>query len=539
MTVPQTITEAAARLRAGDLRPSDLLDEVIARADELDARAGVFITRATKQARAAAAASDLRFRDGTPLGPLDGIPIALKDIIADESGSTTAQSLVHDPDWSDAVGTATVAARLRAAGAIVVGKVSTMEFALGLPDASKPFPVPRNPWDLSRWAGGSSSGSASGIALEMFLGAVGTDTAGSIRVPAAFCGISGLKPTYGRVPKDGVVPLSYTLDHVGPMARSARDCATLLTVMAGRSDLDPYSRNWPALDCASALDGDLSGVRIAVDDLDRFALAGIDADQPRLLAKALRVFEDAGAVVMRREIPRFLEGVAVDAAVLLSEAHAYHAADLKSRWNDYGVATRVLLATADVLTGADYVQAQRVRRLICEEVAALFDEVDLVLTPTGHRGAPLLGDFDPGNSFSALPSVHASYWNPLGNPTLAVPLGLSSEGTPLSLSITARHGADALALRAGDALQVRSAEHLFTPPLLEDGLMVAAGSDGLPSRSPGSSLPDIPYGDWTSQAEESAMLAASRAIFRGLADLLWSVPEARYVNPLGGFDFDA
>ncbi len=394
--------------------------------------------------------------------------------MADAGAVTTAQSLVLDPAWSAAAGTAPVAARLRAAGAVVMGKVTTMEFATGLPDPGKPFPVPRNAWDPDRWAGGSSSGSASGLALGMFLGAVGTDTAGSIRIPSAFNGVTGLKPTFGRVPKTGVVPLGYSLDHVGPMARTAADCRILLAAMEGQDPGDPYSAAPPSTGRPrpSRAVGDLSGLTIGVDRLDAHAAAGIDPAQPEAFDAAVDHLRAAGAAVREVTLPLYAEAVAIDLVVMLCEAHAYHARDLRARWEDYGQATRVLLASADVLTGADYVQAQRVRRLLRDRVRALFGQVDLVVSPTGHLGAPLLRDLDPGDSLTALPSVHTPYWNPVGNPTVAVPIGLSSRGTPLSLSITGRWWEDALVLDAAEALQQRSGEPPVPPALV--GLEAAA-----------------------------------------------------------------
>jgi aspartyl-tRNA(Asn)/glutamyl-tRNA(Gln) amidotransferase subunit A len=460
---PTTLVDALAELDAGSVTATGLLETVTARAEAFDERLGVFITRTTESARRVAEESDRRRADGRQPRPLEGAPVAIKDIIATGETTTTAQSAAHSATWSERTPTASVVTRLRDAGAVVTGTVTTMEFAAGLPDPSQPFPVPRNPWNLDRWAGGSSSGSASGLVAGMFLGALGTDTAGSIRIPAAFSGTTGLKPTFGRVPKDGVVPLSWTLDHVGPMARSARDCALLLGVLAGRSTADRYSSREPVSDYLSVLTGDLTGVRIGVDRLDRHAASGIDPAQPAAFDAAVQLLIDAGADVVEVELPLYAEAVAVDMVVMLSEAASFHRQNLHARWRDYGAATRVLFASADVLTADDYVQAQRVRRVLRERVDDLFTQVDLVVTPTGHRGAPALADLDPANSLTALPSVHTPYWNPLGNPTLAVPIGLGADATPLSLSVTGRPWAEAEVLRAGDALQRRSDHHLATP----------------------------------------------------------------------------
>ncbi|WP_280382146.1 amidase [Nocardia wallacei] len=420
----------------------------------------MYLTRTEERARARAAEVDRQLAAGATLPPLAGIPLGVKDILAHAHAPTTAQSLVLDPAWASAAGDCTVVRRLERAGAVLTGKTSTMEFAIGVPDPDKPFPIPRCAWDRERWAGGSSSGSGAGVAAGLFLGAIGTDTAGSIRIPAAFNGVTGLKPTFGRVPKSGVVPLSYTLDHVGPLARSAADCALLLSVLAGHDPGDPYSAAVPAADYPAALTGDLRGITVGVDDLDRFADAGIDPEQPRRFAAALDALRAAGATVVPVELAMYPELVAVDLLVMLAEAHAYHRADLRERWIDYGRGTRIVLASGAAVTGPDYVQAQRVRRLAQGRMSDLLNRVDLVVTPTGHLGAPPLSTLDPLRPLGALASLHTPYWNPLGNPTLAVPIGLSSEGTPLSMSISGRYFDEATVLRAGDAYQRRTTHHL-------------------------------------------------------------------------------
>ncbi|MGV0793268.1 amidase [Mycolicibacterium sp. XJ1819] len=446
---------------------TDLIEDAIAAADADDERIGVFLSRFIEFARARAAHVDEKIAAGLPLKPLDGIPLGIKDILVCSHGPTTAQSLVLDQAWTRSVGTCTVVQRLERAGAIVTGKTTTLEFSVGPPDPEKPFPVPRNPWDTDRWAGGSSSGSGSGVAAGMFLGAIGTDTGGSIRVPAAFNGVSGLMPTFGRVPKSGVVPLGFTVDHVGPMARSAADCALLLTIIAGADAADPYSSPASVPDHSKALTGDLSGVTVGVDNLDRYAAGGIDPRQPELFAAAVRVLEDAGATTVPVELPLYTELTAMTMIVMLAEAHAYHRPTLQSRWEDYGRGTRIALAAGEAVTGADYVQAQRVRRVARQRIAELFAHVDLVVTPTGHLGAPRIDTIMDHLNLTALnptsASMHTFYWNPLGNPTLAVPIGLSSENTPLSMSISGRPFADADVLRAGDAYQRRTTNHLLIP----------------------------------------------------------------------------
>ncbi|MGW0179561.1 amidase [Nocardia sp. NPDC003345] len=467
-TLP-TLTAAAQALRNRDITATELVERSLAAADTADEAIGVYLTRFDDPARAAAARADEKIAAGLPLGPLEGIPLGIKDILAHSRGPTTAQSLVLDPAWGAATGDCAVVRRLERAGAIVTGKTTTMEFAIGAPDPGKPFPVPRNAWDTTRWAGGSSSGSGSGVAAGMFCAAIGTDTAGSIRIPAAFNGITGLKPTFGRVPKSGVVPLGYTLDHIGPMARTAADCAVVLTVMSGYDPADPYSSSAPIDDYAGALTGDLRGVTIGVDDLDRYATGGIDPAQPGLFTAAVAALREAGARIVPVQLPMYQELTAIDIVVMLAEAHAYHREDLHTRWADYGRPTRIILAGGAAVSGPDYVQAQRVRRIARQRMAELFGIVDLIVTPTGHLGAPALAEMDPLDPLGVLPSLHTPYWNPLGNPTLAVPIGLSGAGTPLSMSISGAPFAEAAVLRAGDAFQRHTDHHDHKPGTARTG----------------------------------------------------------------------
>ena len=465
MSYPRTITEAADALRAGDVTAEQLVTNAIRAADALDDTLGVFITRFNDSALEQAKECDRKINAGTDIGPLAGIPLGIKDIVADSEGPTTAQSLILDPQWAVDVGQAPVLTRLKDAGGIVMGKVTTMEFAIGNPDPSKPFPVPKSAWDAERWAGGSSSGSGSGVASDMFLGALGTDTSGSIRVPAAFNGVTGLKPTFGLVPKSGIAPLGFTNDHPGPMARSAADCALLLSVMAGHDVSDPYSAQQEKSDYVGALTGDLSGLRIGVDRLER-AAGRIDANQPGLFDAALRELEAAGAELVDVDIPLFVEGGSANIIIMLSEALAYHRKDLKERWNDYGQATRLIITAVAGISGADYVQAQRVRQVAREQVSKLFETVDLLATPTTHMGPPKLKGLSLLDPFGIYESIQTPYWATVGVPSLAFPIGLSTESTPLSMSLAAPWWQDGLALRAGDAYQQRTTFHLDRSPIL-------------------------------------------------------------------------
>jgi aspartyl-tRNA(Asn)/glutamyl-tRNA(Gln) amidotransferase subunit A len=455
----QTITDAAAALRAGQTTSVELVEQAIAAADALDAQVGTFITRFVDSSLAAAAAADEALARGHDAGPLHGIPLGIKDIITTAEAPTTAQSVVHDPE--SASGDAVVVARLRAAGAIVMGKTSTMEFACGLPDASKPFPVPRNPWDLDTWPGGSSSGTGSGVAAGMFLGGLGTDTGGSVRIPAAFSGITGLMPTFGRVPKSGCVPLGYTLDHIGPMARSARDCAAMLQVMAGYDASDVTAIDVAVPDYLSGLTGDLTGVRIGVA-----RLAGPD-DDPALeaaLDSASAVLTELGAQLVEVELPFHTEVLTALGAIVSGEMLAYHLPDAQTRLTDFVASNRIMLGKHAFYTGADYVQAQRVRRVAHRALTALYADVDLILTPTAAVGAIRMDEL--GEDFTSwFTRVHTPYWDAMGNPVISVPMGFTAGGLPLGLQLAGRAFDEATVLSAADAYQQATAWHLEQPPL--------------------------------------------------------------------------
>ncbi|HVW18921.1 MAG TPA: amidase [Solirubrobacteraceae bacterium] len=460
--IPLTLTEAASRLRAGELTSAALLEAALARADAQDERLAVYLARFDETAREAARRADEELAAGIDRGPLHGIPVGVKDVLAAREGPTTAQSLVLDPAWGRGRD-ATVVARLREAGAVLTGKTTTMEFAAGLPDPSKPFPLPRNPWDPERWPGGSSSGSAAGVAAGVFLAAIGTDTGGSIRLPAAYCGVCGLMPTYGRVPRSGCLPGAYTLDRIGPIAPSARDCGALLGAIAGPDPTDPSAADEPVGDlrCADA-DGSLAGVRVGVERAHHLS----DGDDPALAGAfdaAVAELEAAGAEVTEVVLPRFEQALAAMAVVSSSETLAYHHADLRRRWEHYFAGTRQLAAIGALFSGADYVQAQRVRRVVQRDVARLLEAVDLVVGPTAATGAPTYEEIAPYPTVVDLPGWNTPYWSFVGLPALAVPIGFTADGLPLSMQLVARPFEEALLVRAGDAYQRRTDWHLRRP----------------------------------------------------------------------------
>ncbi|GHF64096.1 amidase [Amycolatopsis bartoniae] len=440
-----------------------LTEAAIATADAHDDALGTYLARFDEYALERAAAADAELASGVDRGPLHGIPFGVKDILAMAEGPTTAQSLVLDRSWG-ADKDAPAVARVKAAGAVITGKTTTMEFACGMPDATKPFPVPRNPWDPETWPGGSSSGTGSGVAAGMFLAGLGTDTAGSIRIPAAFCGVSGLMPTFGRVPKSGCVPLGYSLDHIGPLARSAKDCAAVLEVLAGLDPSDPDCVDAPF--AAPEFTGDLTGMRIGVVREHHFP-ADSDPALESTFDAAIAVLAEQGATLVEVTLPYWHEMVTADMITMGCEALAYHRTDLASRWEDYFVATRAMMAVGAMVSGADYVQAQRVRRVAQDAIGRLFETVDVIVCPTTSVGAPKFGEITgPGGQTDVdrlFSMIHTPYWDTVGNPVLAVPMGFTAAGLPLSLQLAGPAFGEAAILRAGDAFQQSTDWHLRVP----------------------------------------------------------------------------
>ena len=460
-----TVSDALAALDDGAVTSVALVDRALEAADRLDGRVGAFLHRREQAARLDAVRADEARARGEARGALHGIPLGIKDILVTADGPTTAQSLVLDPDWGSRHGEAVACRRLRDAGAIVVGKTTTMEFAIGLPDVSKPFPIPHNPWDLGCWPGGSSSGTAAGVAAGMFLAGLGTDSGGSVRLPAALCGITGLKPTYGRIPLTGCVPLGFSVDTIGPMAWTARDCALLLQVLAGHDPSDPRSVDEPVPDYLATLNGDLSGLRIGVDRFARIPGADKDPALPAVFDAALDALRECGATLVEIELPYYQELTACNYVIMMSEGLSYHLPDLQKRWTEYGAPTRFAFASAAEFSAADYIQAQRVRRVGQRAVARQFADLDLIATPTTSCGAPRYDENSLIPPLDIPSNFHTPYWNVLGLPTISVPMGLGTGGLPLGMQLTGQPFDETTVLRAGDAFQTHTAHHRTRPQL--------------------------------------------------------------------------
>ena len=449
-SLPSTITEAADWLRRGRISSVDLTRRLLTDAQAAQETVGAFAVLTEQTALADAENADRELSSGTDKGPLLGIPIGVKDILATADAPTTASSRVLDPGWGKR-GDASVVRKLRAAGAVVLGKTVLHEFAIGWPDPGTGVRYARNPCDLARSPGGSSSGTGAAIAAGFVLGGLGTDTGGSIRGPAAFCGISGLKPTFGRVSKEGCVPLSWSLDHIGPMARTARDCAAMLQVMAGHDPLDSSTAAVDVPDYLSSLNGSVEGVCIGVPPTYFFDQPELNDEIRQAVLGAVDRLVEAGAAVCNVVLPHAPIARAAQRAIMLSEAYAYHQADLASRASEYGRHTRGQLLQGALYSGADYVQAQRVRTVIKREVRQVMANVDVLIVPAGVSVASRFEGYDP-DAMRRAPNF-MSIWNLTGLPALCVPCGISSEGLPIGMQIVGKPFDEATVLRVGDAYQ--------------------------------------------------------------------------------------
>jgi aspartyl-tRNA(Asn)/glutamyl-tRNA(Gln) amidotransferase subunit A len=396
---------------------------------------------------------------GERIGPLHGIPYALKDIY-DTAGLLTTGHSARLRDRVPAAD-ATVVRKLRESGGVLLGKLSTHEFATGGPSFDLPWPPARNPWALDRFAGGSSSGSGAAVAADLAPLAMGTDTGGSVRLPAAFCGVAGLKPTYGRVSKRGVLPLSWTMDNCGPLARTVADCAIALQAIAGFDPEDPGSADVPVPDFSAGLGQGLQGARVGLIrhfyEQDRVA----DPQVIAAMEAATAVLRDLGAEV--REVPMrpLFAYQACMRVIVLAESFAIHGAHLRDHPEQYGEVLRYRLMPGAFVSGADYVQAQRQQRALLAEMRAAFREMDVLVTAGTWGETPKLDGMVAEANFSAPPLT--SPFNVTALPTISICNGFSANGLPLAMQIAAAPFEEAKLFRVADAYEQAAGWHHRRP----------------------------------------------------------------------------
>ena len=456
-----TISEAAPLIERREISPVDLTQAHLDRMDEVDGRVKAFVTRTDDLALAAARAAESEIAAGGYRGPLHGIPVSLKDFYDTAGVRTTAQSKLFAnrvPEEDCAV-----AASLKQSGAALLGKVALSEFGLrGHPTSL--FEIPNNPWNLSRSCGQSSSGSAASLSAGISMASFGSDSGGSLRNPAHCVGIVGLKPTFGRVSRRGVIPCSHSMDTTGPMARSVADVAALLQATAGRDPKDPHSSREPVPDYSAGINDGIRGLRIGVPRhyfFDRDS--GADPETLDLAERAIAVLEGMGARVEEVTIPSVADARASQGVLMISEAFAYHRQFLRDRHSEYGpVKYRFMLGA--LYTAEDYLHAQLLRQRACREVAQVFDRVDLIATPSMPRPAPVQDAM--GHPFSSLGGLnYLVLFNATGHPAISVPCGFTEDGMPVGLQLAARPFDEAALFRAGHAYQQATDWHKRHPVL--------------------------------------------------------------------------
>jgi amidase len=453
-----SLTELAGRLHTREVSPVAATEAYLARIEAREPELRAFVTVTAETALAQARAAEAELLRGPAKSRVHGVPLALKDLVATRDAPTRAGTIVHTA-WQ-AGADAEVAARLRAAGAVFLGKLKTTEGAMAAHHPDVPAPV--NPWGRELWTGVSSSGSGVATAARLCAGALGTDTGGSIRFPSHACGVTGLKPTWGRVSRRGVFPLADSLDHVGPMARSAADAAAILGVVAGRDPGDPTSLVAPVPDYTAELSRGARGLRVGFDEAD---FAGVAAPVAAALADARDALRAAGAEIVPVRVPPRIAIAARWLTLCAPEAALAHAETFPARRSEYGPSLAQILDLGIALPARDYAQAHAARLAFSGALAEVFAKVDLFLSPSWPWTSRTTRDLEalPLADSIAMVSYTAPY-DASGSPTLSLPAGLDERGGPFGFQLVGRHLAEPELLRAGHAYQQATAWHRAAPP---------------------------------------------------------------------------
>jgi aspartyl-tRNA(Asn)/glutamyl-tRNA(Gln) amidotransferase subunit A len=481
-----TIHEASEKLRKREVSSQELTEAVFQRVAETDGLIRSYITLCREAAIAQAKEADERLKGEASGSPLLGIPVALKDNLLTQGLRTTCASRILDnfiPPYDS-----TVVAKVRSAGAVITGKTNLDEFAMGSSAENSAFFPTRNPWHLERVPGGSSGGSAASVAADQCIAALGTDTGGSIRQPAAFCGISGLKPTYGRVSRYGVIAFASSMDQVGPMTKDVRDCALLLEAISGHDPADSTSVNCPVPSYSKSLTGDIAGLRLGVPK--EYFTSGLQRTVAEAVMNAIRQLEKCGAIIEEVSLPHTEYAVAVYYIIATAEAssnlarydgmrygHRAAGSDLAetymlSRAEGFGpeVKRRIMLGTYALSAGyydEYYLKAQKVRALVHRDFDAAFKYCDAIITPTSPTTAFKISEKIENPLQMYLSDICTISINLAGVPAISVPCGLDGEGLPIGMQIIGKHFDEATILRIAYAYEQQTEWHKKKPTLSE------------------------------------------------------------------------
>jgi aspartyl-tRNA(Asn)/glutamyl-tRNA(Gln) amidotransferase subunit A len=450
------VNELAPLLESREISPVEVTEAVLQNVARYDETLRAYIEVYQEDALARAHGAESEISAGDYRGPLHGVPLGIKDNIYFADRVTTMGSKIHGDFVSPH--NAAVVDRLAAAGAVFLGKLNMHEYALGATTDNRYYGTCRNPWDLDKSPGGSSGGSGAAVAAHLATAALGSDTSGSIRIPSSFCGVVGLKPTYGRVSRFGVFPEAWTLDHVGPMTRSVKDAAILLDAMSGYDPRDPGSLNRPATRTAEALRSTCEGLTVGV--VEDFYFSDVDDEVARQVRNGIEALRQSGAEIRPLSIPGLKDTEYALTIIDTSETSTVHRANLRDRREDYSDDVRMLLECGELPSAVDYLEAQQIRRHLRAEVRAAFESVDVIVGPTLPIRTPTIGEATAklnGRDVDALENLirlvgPASL---LGLPTLSVPCGLV-DGLPVGMQIVGPAGGEQKVLDAGNAFESTS-----------------------------------------------------------------------------------
>ncbi|MGE0824584.1 MAG: amidase [Candidatus Binatia bacterium] len=460
-----SIAELAEHLQKKAVSPVEVTQAYLDRIAAVDPQLNSYLTVTTERALQEAKAAEAEIGAGHYRGPLHGIPLAHKDIVATKGIATTCASKVLEHNIPDS--DATVIDRLQTAGSILLGKLNMNEFATMLPSVH--FGRVNNPWNLAHSPGGSSSGSGAAVAAGLCAGSLGTDTGGSIRIPAAFCGVVGLKATHGRVSINGVTPLAWSLDHIGPLTRTVKDAALMLQILAGYDVQDLVSRDVPVADYTAKLTDELTGMRLGVPT--QFFADYTDPEVHAAFTTAVSVLGGLGARIEEVELPPLDQVWSTIAQVILnSEANAWHESYLDTQEADYGPGVRKFLQRGRHTLAVDYVRAQRARTQLCRDMAKSFAHIDALLTPGELVPPPLhdartarIGDREV-SLMAALISATCPF-NLTGQPALTLPCGFTAGKLPIALQIVGKPFDETTVLRIGHAYEMDTSWHQQRPSI--------------------------------------------------------------------------
>lgn len=452
-----TISELAPKIKARKVSPVELTHSVLDQIEKLEPLLTAYITLDAEGALKAAKAAERQIARGKYLGPLHGIPISLKDLYQTKGMRTTGGSKILK-DWiPDADATSVV--KLRAAGAVIVGKANMHEFAFGGTTQNPHFGGAHNPYNTDHIPGGSSGGSGVAVAADMCIASIGSDTGGSIRTPSALCGIVGLKPTYGRVSIQGIIPLAWSLDHAGPMTKCVRDAALMLSVMAGYDPNDPTSARERVPNFARFLENNVKRLKVGVQP--SFCYSGVDEEVEDALKNSLTLLEKLGARIVEVNLPSIELTSVVESVIITCEAASYHEENLRNRIGDYGDDVRPLLEAGAGFSAMHYLKAQRLRSIIQKEFAEAFKKIDIFALPACAVPAPRIGartvlikGMETDTQMALLRFTCPS--NLTGLPAISIPCGLSKDGLPIGLQLVGKAFDEATVLRAAFTFEANS-----------------------------------------------------------------------------------